>query len=149
MTDHADIVARLDRLEETLTTAHEHVEAKIVQVIDDHRENDHYPITFDQIESQLSRATERDDTMERIITLLEGEVVRDLSGNETGREGGVVELIEIIEHRTNGGVVVTQNVEWSKPVKAAIVVSAVGVFFAALPGFWIAIQWAADVISRI
>ena len=149
--DRRESDKRIDRLEVSL---HKFIRASLSDHIVEHLERHHIDLTPAEAEAKVLEHDGMVKSMDRIVVLLEGEPVYDLSNTLIDRKGGMIakqssmsDTIDTIYARTNGGVKVTNvvNPAWTRNQKIGIGGLAVTIGFAALPGFVGFLHWLAEV----
>lgn len=165
---------RLDSIESTLAEIAKKVDdVDVAAAIRAHIESEHFGLSREDVRRKLSEhdgtldlTAEHHEMLNRIIDALDGADITDLHGDPVGHDPGLIEkvddlsaaversstVLDTIEHRTNGGVVVTQKVqrrtpaEWTRSEKIAAASLGGFLFFSALPGIVITIRWIAHLI---
>lgn len=98
---------RIGELEASLKT-------HITKALDNHVDKDHYPISHAEIDVLIYRG-------DRMVDMIEGTPITDLSGNVVGHENGMKQMVEQIYERTNGGITVIQQIKpvWTRRQRIA------------------------------
>ena len=110
---------RFDMLEESIKDT-------VVKMFETHVAENHYPISNSEVDRLIAEGKEYQIVVKRVVEMLEGKPVVGPSGNVIAREDGLMQtaqksnamLVEI-DRRTNGGVTVTQKINWTPKTKIA------------------------------
>jgi hypothetical protein len=110
---------RIDELEEAITVI-------VNEAVQKHKDKDHYPLTHDDITQMITEFVEDRKVSKRVVEMLEGKPIRGLSGHIIAREDGLMQtaqktnaMVMEIDRRTNGGITVTQKIQWTPKAKVA------------------------------